>query len=90
MALQLSPLRHFATIPGRHRVAQDHQGSAVDQPDRIFLGNAWGHVVAPPRQGIIEAVAPYWRMASASIAFNRDLVSSLGWLTTGLRVDTIL
>jgi hypothetical protein len=29
-------------------------------------------------------------MASASIAFNCDLVSSLGWLTTGLRVDTTL
>jgi hypothetical protein len=27
VALQLSPLRHFATIPGRHRVAHNHEGT---------------------------------------------------------------
>src|SRR5712692_5549276 len=39
-------------ISGRHRVAGDHEWTPVDQPGGKFLGDAWGHVVAPPRQGI--------------------------------------
>src|SRR6202023_2386563 len=34
-------------ISGRHRVAHDHEGTPVDQPGGKFLGDVWGHVVAP-------------------------------------------
>src|SRR5450759_1791122 len=34
-------------ISGWHRVAHDHEGAPVDQPGGKFLGDAWGHVVAP-------------------------------------------
>src|SRR5437879_3744858 len=34
-------------ISGRHRVAHDHEGSPVDQLGGKFLGDVWGHVVAP-------------------------------------------
>src|SRR5258707_10281671 len=34
-------------ISGRHRVAHDHEGTPVDQPGGKFLGEVWGHVVAP-------------------------------------------
>jgi hypothetical protein len=37
-------------ISGRHRVARDHEWTPVDQPSGKFLGDAWGHVVAPPKQ----------------------------------------
>src|SRR5260370_42274426 len=37
----------FIRISGRHRVAHDHEGTPVDQPGGKFLGDAWGHVVAP-------------------------------------------
>jgi hypothetical protein len=39
--------------------ASDHnyEGIPVDQAGGKFHGDAWGHVVAPTRQGIIEAVA---------------------------------
>jgi hypothetical protein len=37
----------FIRISGRHRVAHDHQGTSVDQPGGKFLGDVWGHVVAP-------------------------------------------
>src|SRR6202051_618413 len=37
----------FIRISGRHRVAHDHEGTPVDQPGRKFLGDVWGHVVAP-------------------------------------------
>src|ERR1700682_1749018 len=48
----------FIRISGRHRVAHDHEGTPVDQPGGKFIGDVWGHVVASPRQCIIEAVAP--------------------------------
>ena len=34
----------FIRISGRHRVAE---GTLVDQPAGKFLGDVWGHVVAP-------------------------------------------
>src|SRR6202140_2763928 len=37
----------FIRISGRHRVAHDHEGTPVDQPGGKFLGDVWGHVVAP-------------------------------------------
>ena len=37
----------FMRIPGRHRVAHDHEGTPVDQPGGKFLRDVWGHVVAP-------------------------------------------
>src|SRR5918994_5272941 len=37
----------FIRISGRHRVAQDHEGTPVDEPAGKFLGDVWGHVVAP-------------------------------------------
>src|SRR3982074_2045360 len=37
----------FSRISGRHRVAHDHEGTPVDQPGGKFLGDVWGHVVAP-------------------------------------------
>jgi hypothetical protein len=33
-------------ISGRHRVAHDREGTPVD-PGGKFLGDVWGHVVAP-------------------------------------------
>src|SRR6202158_1868351 len=37
----------FIRISGRHCVAHDHEGTPVDQPREKFLGDVWGHVVAP-------------------------------------------
>src|SRR4030088_803754 len=37
----------FIRISGRHCVAHDHEGTPVDQPGGKFLGDVWGHVVAP-------------------------------------------
>jgi hypothetical protein len=37
----------FIRISGRHRVAHDHERTPVDQPGGKFLGDVWGHVVAP-------------------------------------------
>src|SRR5260370_7344510 len=37
----------FIRISGRHRVAHDHEGTPVDQPGGKFLGDVWGHAVAP-------------------------------------------
>src|SRR6266852_2008034 len=37
----------FIRISGRHRVAHDHEGTPVAQPGGKFLGDVWGHVVAP-------------------------------------------
>src|SRR5205807_7350181 len=37
----------FLRISGRHRVAHDHEGTPVNQPGGKFLGDVWGHVVAP-------------------------------------------
>src|SRR5882762_5904978 len=34
-------------VSRRHRVAHDHEGTPVDQPGGKFLGDVWGHVVAP-------------------------------------------
>src|SRR6516165_4803723 len=36
----------FIRISGRHRVARDREGTPVD-PGGKFLGDVWGHVVAP-------------------------------------------
>jgi hypothetical protein len=40
------PLRLHQDL-GRHRVAHDHEGTPVGQPGGKFLGDVWGHVVAP-------------------------------------------
>src|SRR5258707_9572556 len=45
--LFLFVLSVFIRISGRHRVAHDHEGTPVDQPGGKFLGDVWGHVVAP-------------------------------------------
>src|ERR1700738_5706229 len=37
----------FIRMSGRHCVAYDHEGTPVDQPGGKFLGDVWGHVVAP-------------------------------------------
>src|SRR5215204_1456271 len=37
----------FIRISGRYRIARDHEGTPVDQPAENFLGDVWGHVVAP-------------------------------------------
>src|SRR6195256_7102456 len=37
----------FIRISGRHCVAHDHEGTPVDQSGGKFLGDVWGHVVAP-------------------------------------------
>jgi hypothetical protein len=47
VALQLSPLRHFATISGRHRVAHNHEGTPVDKSGGKSPLDALLHVVAP-------------------------------------------
>jgi uncharacterized membrane protein YcaP (DUF421 family) len=45
-------------ISGRRRVAHDQEETPVERAGGKLLADVWGHVVAPPRQGIIEAVAP--------------------------------
>src|SRR5450631_3817160 len=45
----------FIRISGRHWVAQDHEGTPVDQPGGKFLGDVWGHVVAPRAWALGEA-----------------------------------
>src|SRR5258707_3039239 len=52
-------------ISGRHRVAHDHEGTPVDQPGGKFLGDVWGHVVAP-RVCTLGDLTP--RVAAAIIA----------------------
>src|ERR1700733_4617151 len=37
----------FIRISGRHFVAHADEGTPVDQPGGKFLGDVWGHVVAP-------------------------------------------
>src|SRR5882757_4853958 len=37
----------FIRISVRHRVTHDHDGTPVDQAGGKFLGDVWGHVVAP-------------------------------------------
>jgi hypothetical protein len=37
----------FIRVSGQCRVARDHEETPVDQPDGTFLGDVWGHVVAP-------------------------------------------
>src|SRR4051794_40471128 len=37
----------FIRIPGRHRVAHDHERTPVDQPSGKVLGDVLGHVAAP-------------------------------------------
>jgi hypothetical protein len=37
----------FIRISGRHCVAHAHEGTPIDQPGGKFLGDMWGHVVAP-------------------------------------------
>src|SRR3982075_3294292 len=45
----------FIRISGRHWVAHDHERTPVDQPDGKFLGDVWGHVVAPRAWTLGEA-----------------------------------
>src|SRR3979490_2865265 len=42
-------------ISGRHCVAHDHEGTPVDQSGGKFLGDVWGHVVAPRAWTLGEA-----------------------------------
>ena len=37
----------FIRVSGRHRVADDHEGTPVGQPGEKFLVDVWDHVVAP-------------------------------------------
>src|SRR4051812_4860830 len=46
----------FIGISGRHRAAHDHEGTPVDQPGGKFLGDVWGHVVAPWVWGNLASV----------------------------------
>jgi hypothetical protein len=39
--------QRLSIAESRHRVAHDHEGTPVDQPGGKFLGDVWGHVVAP-------------------------------------------
>src|ERR1700738_2570290 len=60
----------FIRISGRHCVAHDHEGTPVDQPGGEFLGDVWGHVVAPRAWTLGEAAnrgVPY-RMRSSATA----------------------
>src|ERR1700675_2134801 len=45
----------FIRISGRHRVAHDHEGTPVNQSGGRFLGDEWGHVVAPRAWTLGEA-----------------------------------
>src|SRR6266403_2245298 len=59
----------FIRISGRHCVARDHEGSPVE-PGGKFLGDVWGHVVAPRAWTLGEARQhgrPY-RMRSSATA----------------------
>ena len=46
LPLPLRPLRLHQDL-GAASVANDHEGTPVDQPGGKFLGDVWGHVVAP-------------------------------------------
>src|SRR5258707_2596862 len=65
-------------ISGRHCVAHDHEGTPVDQPGGKFLGDVWGHVVAPRAWTLGEARQqrrPY-RMRSSSTARAESCAAS--------------
>src|ERR1700736_1913591 len=68
----------FIRISGRHCVAHDHEGTPVDQPGGKFLGDVWGHVVAPRAWTLGEARQqrrPY-RMRSSATARAESCVAS--------------
>ena len=54
-ALRPRPLRLHQDLGGGHCVAHDHEGTPVDQSGGKFLGDVWGHVVAPRAWTLGEA-----------------------------------
>src|ERR1700730_1082228 len=71
----------FIRISGRHCVAHDHEGTPVDQPGGKFLGDVWGHVVAPRAwkisQGARQQAPKDWRQVAARRASARSALPTL-------------
>src|SRR5215210_443121 len=62
-------------ISGRHRVANDYEGAPVNQPGGQFLGNVWGHAIAPSQARHRQSRRAVLAAAPASIAFVCELAS---------------
>ena len=76
-------------ISGRRRVARDHVDHSRSTRSKIPRGCV-GSVMLLLRKADHRSSRAVLAAASASMAFNCDLVSSLGRVNTGLRVDTTL